>query len=212
MKSLFQIALLILLIFISFVFYNKYFKETNLVKINKNKQTQIQINKNEVINKDLKENGVLNKEDDKNKKNLIKNLKYKVEIPDSGQYEIASKLNEVIILEDGIEVIFMNEVSAIFTDKNNKKVFINSNNAEFNSENYDTLFEGNIKIRYEDNLITSEKLHFNFIENNILVYENVIYTGLNGKIQTDNIKINLLSKNIEIFMNEKTNNVKIMSF
>ena len=34
----------------------------------------------------------------------------------------------------------------------------------------------------------------------------------NGKIQTDNIKINLLSKNIEIFMNEKTNNVKIMSF
>ena len=212
MKSLFQIALLILLIFISFVFYNKYFKETNLVKINKNKQTQLQINKNEVLNKDLKENRVLDKENDKNKKNLIKNLKYKVEIPDSGQYEIASKYSEVIILENGTEIIFMNEVSAIFTDKNNKKVFINSDNAEFNSRNYDTLFGGNINIRYEDNLITSEKLHFNFIENNILVYENVIYTGLNGKIQTDNIKINLLSKNIEIFMNEKTNNVKIMSF
>ena len=110
MKSLFQIALLILLIFISFVFYNKYFKETNLVKINKNKQTQLQINKNEVLNKDLNENRVLNKEDDKNKKNLIKNLKYKVEIPDSGQYEIASKYSEVIILENGTEIIFMNEV------------------------------------------------------------------------------------------------------
>ena len=106
----------------------------------------------------------------------------------------------------------MKDVSAIFTDKNNKKVFINSNNAEFNSENYDTLFSGNIIIKYEDNLITSEKLHFNFIENNILVYENVIYKGLNGKMQTDNIKINLLSKNIEIFMNEKSKNVKIMSF
>ena len=145
-------------------------------------------------------------------KNLIKNLKYKVEIPDSGQYEIASKLSEVIILENGVEIIFMEDVSAIFTDKNNKKVFINSNNAEFNSNNYDTLFTGNIRIKYQDNLITSEKLHFNFIENNILVYENVIYKGLNGKIQTDNIKINLLSKNIEIFMNEKNKNVKIMSF
>ena len=181
MKSLFQIALLILLIFISFVFYNKYFKETNLVKINKNKQTQLQINKNEVLNKDLKENRVLDKENDKNKKNLIKNLKYKVEIPDSGQYEIASKYSEVIILENGTEIILMNEVSAIYTDKLTK-VFINSDNAKFNSENYDTLFWRNIKI-YEDNLITSEKLHFNFIKN-ILVYENVIYTGLNGKIQT----------------------------
>ena len=194
------------------MFYNKYFKETNLVKINKNKQTKIQSNKNEVLKKDIKGNEILNKEEDKEKKNLIKNLKYNVEIADSGQYEISSKLSQLIILEDGIEIILMSKVSAIFTDKNNKKVFINSDNAKFNSENYDTLFEGNIKIRYEDNLITSEKLHFNFIENNILVYENVIYTGLNGKIQTDNIKINLLSKNIEIFMNEKINNVKIMSF
>ena len=212
MKSLFQIALLILLIFISFVFYNKYFKETNLVKINKNKQTQLQINKNEVLNKDLKENRVLNKEDNRNKENLIKNLKYSVELAESGKYEISSNLSQLVILENGIEVIYMKDVSAIFTDKNNKKVFINSNNAEFNSENYDTLFSGNIIIKYEDNLITSEKLHFNFIENNILVYENVIYKGLNGKMQTDNIKINLLSKNIEIFMNEKSNNVKIMSF
>ena len=211
MKLLFQIALLTLLIFISFVFYNEYFKETNLVKINKNKQTEIEINKNEALNKNIKENEISNKENDKDKENLIKNLKYNVEIADSGQYEIASKLSQLILL-DGIEIILMNEVSAIFTDKFNKKVFINSDNAKFNSENYDTLFEGNIKIRYEDNLITSEKLHFNFIENNILVYENVIYTGLNGKIQTDNIKINLLSKNIEIFMNEKINNVKIMSF
>jgi len=147
----------------------------------------------------------------KGKENLIKNLKYSVELADSGKYEISSNLSQLIIL-NGIEVIFMKDVSAIFTDKNNKKVFINSNNAEFNSDNYNTLFTGNIRINYEDNLITSEKLHFNFIENNILVYENVVYKGLNGKIQTDNIKINLLSKNIEIFMNEKSENVKIISF
>ena len=210
MKLLFQITLLSLLVIISFIFYNKYLKETKIVEINNNKETKIQDNKNE-DSKKIDENELLNKENDNSKKNLIKNLKYSVEVADSGKYEISSNLSQLIIL-NGIEVIFMKDVSAIFTDKNNKKVFINSNNAEFNSDNYNTLFTGNIRINYEDNLITSEKLHFNFIENNILVYENVIYKGLNGKIQTDNIKINLLSKNIEIFMNEKSENVKIISF
>ena len=198
------------MVIISFIFYNKYLKETKIVEINNNKETKIQDNKNE-DSKKTDENELSNKENDNSKKNLIKNLKYSVELADSGKYEISSNLSQLIIL-NGIEVIFMKDVSAIFTDKNNKKVFINSNNAEFNSDNYNTLFTGNIRINYEDNLITSEKLHFNFIENNILVYENVVYKGLNGKIQTDNIKINLLSKNIEIFMNEKNKNVKIMSF
>ena len=211
MKLLFQIILMSLLVIISFIFYNKYFNETKIVEINNNNETKIQDNKNE-DSKKIDQNEILNKENSKGKENLIKNLKYSVELADSGKYEISSNLSQLIILKNGTEVILMEDVSAIFTDKNNKKVFINSNNAEFNSENYDTLFKGNIRIKYEDNLITSERLHFNFIENNILVYENVIYTGLNGKIQTDNIKINLLSKNIEIFMNEKTNNVKIMSF
>jgi len=195
-----------LLVTISFIFYNKYFKETKIIETNNIKETKI-----EDLNK-IDENELLNKENIKDRENLIKNLKYSVELADSGKYEISSKLSQIIILQDGIEVIYMKDVSAIFTDKNNKKVFINSNNAEFNSKNYDTLFSGNIRIIYADNLITSEKLHFNFIENNILVYENVIYKGSNGKIQTDNIKINLLSKNIEIFMNEKNKNVKIMSF
>ena len=210
MKLLFQITLLSLLVIISFIFYNKYLKETKIIEINNNKETKIQDHKNEETNK-IDKNELSEKEDGNDKENLIKNLKYSVELADSGKYEISSNLSK-LMKENGIEIIFMKDVSAIFTDKNNKKVFINSNNAEFNSKNYDTLFLGNIIIKYEDNLITSEKLHFNFIENNILVYENVIYTGLNGKIQTDNIKINLLSKNIEIFMNEKINNVKMMSF
>ena len=210
MKLLFQIILLSLLVIISFLFYNKYFKQTKIVEIIDNKETKIQHNKNEYPKK-IDENELSNKENVEGKENLIKNLKYSVELADSGKYEIISNLSR-LIFENGAEIVFMKNVSAIFTDKNNKKVFINSNIAEFNSQNYDTLFSGNIRIKYEDNLITSEKLHFNFIENNILVFENVIYKGINGKIQTDNIKINLLSKNIEIFMNEKSKNVKIMSF
>ena len=210
MKLLFQIILLSLLVIISFLFYNKYFKQTKIDEIIDNKENKIQYNNNEYPKKNDK-NELSNKENVEGKENLIKNLKYSVELADSGKYEISSNLSR-LIFENDTEIVFMKNVSAIFTDKNNKKVFINSNIAEFNSQNYDTLFSGNIRIKYEDNLITAEKLHFNFVENNILVFENVIYKGINGKIQTDNIKINLLSKNIEIFMNEKSKNVKIMSF
>ena len=90
----------------------------------------------------------------------------------------------------------MKKVIAIFTDKN-KKLFIYSDYAEFNSSNYDTLFRENLKIEYENHIITADNLDFNFSENNILVYENVIYNSSNGKIETDNIKLNLISKKLK---------------
>ena len=52
---------------------------------------------------------------------------------------------------------------------------------------------------------------FNFNESSILIYEDVIYSGLNGIMQTDNIKMNLITKKIEIFMNSSRNKVKIIS-
>ena len=106
----------------------------------------------------------------------------------------------------------MDKVTAIYTNKNNKKLYISSESAEFNTNNYNTFFEGNINIKFEDNIITSDKLSFNFVENIILVYQNVIYQGLNGKLQTDNIKINIMTKNIELFMDDSKKNVKISSF
>ena len=106
----------------------------------------------------------------------------------------------------------MDKVTAIYTNKNNKKLYISSETAEFNTNNYNTFFEGNINIKFEDNIITSDKLSFNTVENVVLVYQNVIYQGLNGKLQTDNIKINLMTKNIELFMDDSNENVKISSF
>ena len=73
-------------------------------------------------------------------------------------------------------------------------------------------FKNNIKIKYLDNVITSKYLDFDFIKNNILVRENVEYSGNKGQFQTDNIKIDLITKNVEIFMNEKNKNIKIISF
>ena len=198
MKIFFQLFLLSLMIFIGNIFYSKYFKTE------KTKETVNSINTK--IEEQTKTNSESQIQD-----NIIKNLRYNVDLLDSGKYEIKSDFSEITILE-GAEIVKMQNVTAIFTDVNENKLLIYSDSAEFNSANYNTLFKNNIKIRYLDHTITSEYLEFNFSKNNILVRENVKYYGNKGQFQTDNIKIDLLTKNVEIFMNEKDKNIKIISF
>ena len=192
MKFIFQIALFSILIFIGFLFYENYFEKE------KNEVTEMP----EII---------INKKELEEEQSVIKNLTYNVKIKDSGNYEVRSNSSEVIIV-DGNEVVLMKNVTAVFKDKNNKKLYINSDIAEFNSINYNTKFRDNIKIQYENNLITSNNLDFDFVNNNILVYNKVIYSGLDGTVKTDNIKIDLISKNIDIYMDNKNKNIKANSF
>ena len=198
MKIFFQLFLLSLMIYIGNIFYEKYFKIEKTKEIVNSIDTKIE------------EQAKINSES-QSQDNIIKNLRYNVDLLNSGKYEIKSDFSEVTILE-GAEIVKMQNVTAIFTDVNENKLFIYSDSAEFNSANYNTSFKNNIKIRYLDHTITSEYLDFNFSKNNILVRENVKYYGNKGQFQTDNIKIDLLTKNVEIFMNEKDKNIKIISF
>ena len=52
----------------------------------------------------------------------------------------------------------------------------------------------------------------NFEDNLILASNNVKYTGPKGAVKTDNIKINLITKKIDIFMDKSNENVIISSF
>ena len=198
MKSFLQLFLLSLIIIVSFFFYKSYFvekKSTNQIELNDPK-----------LKKDLDNAKVSPKKED----SLITNLKYNVELIDSGQYEIKADTSK-LIFDGNNEIIFMENVIATFTDKNNKIIYITSDNAKFSSVNYNTFFRKNIKIRYEENTINSNKLDFNFNDNSILIYDDVIYKGVNSTMQTDNIKINLITKKIKIFMDGSKNKVKIIS-
>ena len=50
---------------------------------------------------------------------------------------------------------------------------------------------------------------FEQFPNNILIFQNVIYTGLKEEINTDNIKLNLITKDVQFYMNSEKDNVKI---
>ena len=189
MKVFLQTFLFSILIIIGFFFYQTYFM------------------KNESVEKIVIENNI-KKNDITEKKNIITNLQYNVKLENNGNYEIKSTSSK-IIYENGFEIVFMEDVIATFTDNQDRKVIIRSDKASFNSSTYDTKFRDNVKILYENHKITSDKINFDFKQNNILIFQNVIYTGLKEEINTDNIKLNLITKDLQLYMNSEKDNVKI---
>ena len=195
MKKIAQFIIFLILIISAISFYNIYFKKdetivySDLVK----KETLIpQVSKKE------------------SQSNLIKNLMYDVKFENNSQYSISSDLSEITYSAND-EIVNMQGVIAKIIDENNLSFTIVSNYAVFNNNTYETLFTNNVKITYLDNEISSQKLLLNFDENIVTISENVMYEGLQGLIQTENIRINLKSKNVEIFMNNSKNKIKITS-
>ena len=52
-------------------------------------------------------------------------------------------------------------------------------------------------------------MDFDFNNSLIKIYENVKYDGIQGNIITDNIKIDLITKKIEIYMSNNNDNVEV---
>ena len=76
----------------------------------------------EIVEVIINENKI-EKNDIAEKKNIITNLEYNVKLENNGNYNIKSTSSE-IIYEDGLEVVFMEDVIATFTDNLNRKITI----------------------------------------------------------------------------------------
>ncbi len=218
MKTLIQLFLFFTIIILSFFFYKNYFDLNNKKKLtisnekfefsNKTEKSDIiDINKKENVNEEI-----TSKDTEKAEKtnSSIQNLSYKVKLPDNKEYEIKANSSE-LSYNNNEEIILMNNVVARFIDKDNKIIKIEADEAIFNNENYNTNFNKNIKIEYLNNIITSNKLSYNFETSEILIRENIIYKGVHGTIIADNIIINILSKDINVFMNNSKDKIKIES-
>ena len=195
MKKIAQFIIFLILIISAISFYNIYFKKDETIVYS------------DLVKKETLKPQVSKKE---SQSNLIKNLMYDVKFEDNSQYSISSDLSEITYSAND-EIVNMQGVVAKIIDENNLSFTIVSNYAVFNNNTYETLFTKDVKITYLDNEISSQKLLLNFDENIVTISENVLYEGLQGLIQTDNIRINLKSKNVEIFMNNSKNKIKITS-
>ena len=145
-----------------------------------------------------------------NQNNLIKNLKYNVNFENGTQYNITAKLSE-LFYENESEFVKMQYVIAEFIDEEGVALTIISDNAIYNNTTYNTKFSKNIKLTYLSNIIDAENLDLNFIENIVTIRNNVVYEGVQGQFKADNVVINLITKELKIFMNDQKNKVEIKS-
>ena len=190
-KILIQLFLFFLVLLITIFTYQKYFKTQKVAK-------------------DIKKKEFSNNSEIDNKNNVIKNLEYNVNFDDKTEYLITAETSE-LSYEDNIEIVSMENVSAVFKDKNGSSLIVKSDEAIFNNLIYNTIFEKNVKIEYTDHLIKSEKLILNFEEKVVIIQDNIVYDGISGVGKADNIKMDLVTKDIKIFMNEPKNKVEIVS-
>ena len=188
MKKFIQLILFLFLIIISIIFYKIYFDNTK---------------EPSTVSKIQNDNSLTNTEN-----NLIKNLKYEIKLNQDNQYIITSDLSE-ITYENNIEIVKMQNVEAILIDQTNIPIIVTSDQAIYNNSSYNTKFNKNVKIKYLDNLILSDYMGLDFNNNLITINKNVKYKGLQGTILADNVKINLITKKIEIYMDDTKDNVEI---
>ena len=204
-----QLILLSIVFFSIYYVYKFYFKTKDNIKID---QSDIVQNKS---SDDINNNKFNFDIDDKtntdidNQNNLIKNLSYFSKDNLGTEYIIESKYSELNL--DNVDIISMENVSAKIIMVNSKPIYVTSNFAKYNNENYETTFTDNVLIVYLDNKIRCEKFYISIKNNFANVTDNVIYENPKGKLIADTIEIDLITKNSKIFMIDKSKKVMVLN-
>ena len=192
-KSIIQYSLVILLTILSIFFYKKYLStEKNLTE------------EPEKIKKNI-ENSVTT--ENKETTNTIENLKYVSEDLLGNIYIINAKSAEM--QEDKVNQVQLVEVIAKIVQQNDETIYINSNFADYDRNNNNTIFKKNVSVRYGDQTINANIINLNFSKNLIEIQDNVYYKNKNANIKADKIEINFESKKLKISMNKQDDKVEI---
>ncbi len=189
MKKIIQLSIFFFILISVFIFYKTYFYE------NEKKKNLTRSSDNQSIKQ--------------TEDNFIKNLKYEVRLNENNYYKITSEESEINYINNE-EIVKMYKVKALVLDQNNLPIVITAKKAVYNNSNYNTNFREDVLIEYMDYKILADKMDLNFQENIIKIFQNVKYIGTENKLTSDNIELNLITKEIDIFMDNKTDNVKIM--
>ena len=188
-KILIQITLFFIIILIIIIIFSLY-KNSNKKNVN-------------IVNN---ERETLNKSEETNT-NIIKNIEYFSQDEKNNTYKINSEYGKIDPNKPNL--ILMENVSAEIVFGDSQPISIYSNFALYDNINYDTNFYESVKLVHVFHKITSERIDLAFKDNLVFISDNVIYKNLDTKLTADEIKIDLLTKDIKIFMNEKNKKIKI---
>tara|TARA_X000001036_G_scaffold431484_1_gene465870 strand:+ start:466 stop:1107 length:642 start_codon:yes stop_codon:yes gene_type:complete len=205
-KTIVQFFLLTLLILISFFILNFYLKKN--IEVNQTNKQSTNVNTNENIN---------------NKGNIIENIKYISSNTKGDIYEIFADYSEASI--ENPDLMFLKNVKANIKLKNKEIIFLTSEYANFNSKTFETTFINDVKITRTNETITGNELYLVLDSNeesgqikgnqskkeeNILrMSHNILVQRPGSTLKADVIEIDLITKNLKIYMLNKNNKVKV---
>ena len=195
-KKNFQYLLIFFLIIISAIFYFKYFSDHS-----KEPEKKSSINIKNEKKLDLTKN-----EADKNE---IQNLRYTSEDLQGNIYTITADSAQLI--DDNLSEVQLFKVYAEIDQKNHETIFINSETANYNKLNNNTIFNGSVEMNYLDHKINAENLDLSFENNFVTLYEKVRYKDKISYMTADKVLIDLINKNTKIQMNDKNSNILVRS-
>jgi hypothetical protein len=200
-KTILQIFIVLLILLVSYLIYTFYY--------NQDFQTNSSIKKNEKL---------LEKRVPNEGQNLIQDIRYTSNNTQGDIFEIIADYGETS-LEDS-DLMFLTNVTGnvIFEKKENIKLV--SDFANFNTKTFETTFVKNVKVKRGKETITGNELYLildvdeEVMKNNpgidqnlIRISYNVFYESPGYTLKADILEIDLISKNMKIFMNNKIKKV-----
>ena len=139
---------------------------------------------------------------------LIKDINYSFYDSAGNYYELLSEVGKVDISNS--DKIFMTDVVATIYLVNSSPVKITSKHANYNKINHETSFFENVKVTHLIHKATSENLDISFNDNLASMYNNIVYNKPGTNLKADRLEIDLITKNSKIFMDNKTEKIKII--
>ena len=205
-KNLVQIILSIFLILLTFLIFNIFYKNDD-VSLKSSKEIELK-------NSNLKEI--------KDGKNIIQNIKYTSNNNNGDIFEIFAEYGEPST--EIADLMFLTNVEANIILKNNSNIVLTSDYANFNTKTFETTFINEVIIIREDAKILGRELYLVFDQTEEVLKENsnadqniirishdVIVKKPGYILEADILEIDLITKNIKIYMNNKNDKVQTKS-
>ena len=189
-KKVIQILIILLIILISYLVLNIYF-----------------FDKKDISDLDLNENLVI-EEDNLNFDNVMENLEYKSSDKSGNNYIIKAKKGKVNLEKENL--LILEDVYGEIKLVGKSTIYIYSNFAQYNKNNFDTRFYQNVLVNFEDKRFNCDNLDLFFKDNFGSMYNNIVFVDENTQINADQVNMNLLNGDINIKMFQEEKKIKIL--
>ena len=189
-KKVIQILIILLIILISYLVLNIYF-------FDKKDISDLYLNENLVI-----------EEDNLNFDNVMENLEYKSSDNSGNNYIIKAKKGKVNLEKENL--LILEDVYGEIKLVGKSTIYIYSNFAQYNKNNFDTRFYQNVLVNFEDKRFNCDNLDLFFKDNFGSMYNNIVFVDENTQINADQVNMNLLNGDINIKMFQEEKKIKIL--